>query len=141
RKCDRHKPAKPGPPPADVAARQPPVEKAMQPFGIDARDALVFRFHAEQELRIEAKPEFGRHLRARSIRAHEMADALAGTAQLEAATDTAHALVRPREAQMRTRSPGLAREPAHERRRIGRAGCRARVASARRESPSARRLP
>ena len=74
----------------------------MQAFGIDAGDALVLRFHAEQELRVAAETELGRDARVGAVRADEIADALAAI-QLESAGDATRTAIGSREAQMRAR--------------------------------------
>ncbi len=73
----------------------------MQALGIDTADALVFRFHAEQELRVATQAEFRCDLRMRTIGADEITDVLAAAFQRESARGAARAAIRPGEAQMR----------------------------------------
>ncbi len=53
--------------PADVAARELAVEKAVQPIVVEAANAFVFRFHADQEFAIGAEAAIPRHARARAV--------------------------------------------------------------------------
>ena len=106
--------------PADVAAREPSVEEAVQAIGIDARDALVLHFDAQQELGVAAEPELRGHRRMRTVGADEVAHALAAVDEFEPVAGIAYAAEGPAEAKMRAGATGLAREPAHERGRVGR---------------------
>jgi hypothetical protein len=94
--------------PPDVAARELVVEEAVQPVAVDAH-AVVLRFDPDEECTIDPEAGVARHARPRSVGADEISCAACAVA----------GAIRTAEPDVRARPGRFAREPAHERRRIG----------------------